>query len=100
MNRAAICTLSFATVALSAAPLTAQQFGGPLAVSGDQILVSQGGLLQFPTAIAIDGAFLLVADAGANAAGRIGEVTSVQVIPRPHEDINDVLGLVKRTANK
>jgi ethanolamine utilization protein EutM len=39
-------------------------------------------------------------DAGANAAGRIGEVTSVQVIPRPHEDVNDVLGLVKRTTSK
>ena len=39
-------------------------------------------------------------DAGANAAGRIGEVVSVQVIPRPHEDINDVLGLVKRTTSK
>ena len=39
-------------------------------------------------------------DAGANAAGRIGEVTSVQVIPGPHEDINDVLGLVKRTTSK
>ncbi|MCG8584170.1 MAG: BMC domain-containing protein [Pirellulales bacterium] len=26
-------------------------------------------------------------DAGANAAGRIGEVLAVQVIPRPHEDI-------------
>ena len=25
-------------------------------------------------------------DAGANAASRIGEVVSVQVIPRPHED--------------
>jgi ethanolamine utilization protein EutM len=30
-------------------------------------------------------------DAGANAAGRIGEVVSVQVIPRPHEDIGVVL---------
>jgi len=30
-------------------------------------------------------------DAGANAAGRIGEVISVQVIPRPHEDISVVL---------
>ncbi|MGD9128033.1 MAG: BMC domain-containing protein [Planctomycetia bacterium] len=27
-------------------------------------------------------------DAGANAAGRIGEVISVQVIPRPHDDID------------
>ena len=26
-------------------------------------------------------------DAGANAASRIGEVISVQVIPRPHEDL-------------
>lgn len=32
-------------------------------------------------------------DAGANAAGRIGEVVSVQVIPRPHEDIDSVLGM-------
>ena len=31
-------------------------------------------------------------DAGANAAGRIGEVTSVQVIPRPHEDLDIALG--------
>ena len=30
-------------------------------------------------------------DAGAAAAGRIGEVVSVQVIPRPHEDLIKVL---------
>jgi ethanolamine utilization protein EutM len=30
-------------------------------------------------------------DAGANAASRIGEVVSVQVIPRPHEDLAIVL---------
>ena len=30
-------------------------------------------------------------DAGANAAGRIGDVGSVQVIPRPHEDLGAVL---------
>ena len=30
-------------------------------------------------------------DAGANAAGRIGEVVSVQVIPRPHDDLKVVL---------
>jgi ethanolamine utilization protein EutM len=30
-------------------------------------------------------------DAGASAAGRIGEVVSVQVIPRPHEDLDVVL---------
>ena len=30
-------------------------------------------------------------DAGAAAAGRIGEVVSVQVIPRPHDDLDVVL---------
>ncbi|MBX3414453.1 MAG: ethanolamine utilization microcompartment protein EutM [Pirellulales bacterium] len=30
-------------------------------------------------------------DAGAAAAGRIGEVVSVQVIPRPHDDLKTVL---------
>jgi len=30
-------------------------------------------------------------DAGASAAGRIGEVVSVEVIPRPHEDLDLVL---------
>jgi ethanolamine utilization protein EutM len=32
-------------------------------------------------------------DAGASAASRIGEVVSVQVIPRPHEDVDIVLNL-------
>src|SRR5262245_17440398 len=30
-------------------------------------------------------------DAGAAAAGRVGEVVGVQVIPRPHEDIGTIL---------
>ena len=30
-------------------------------------------------------------DAGATAAGRVGEVVSVQVIPRPHDDLDSVL---------
>lgn len=30
-------------------------------------------------------------DAGANAGGRVGEVVSVQVIPRPHEDLATVM---------
>ena len=34
-------------------------------------------------------------DAGANAAGRVGEVVSVQVIPRPHEDLSTVLPITK-----
>src|SRR6201984_3225387 len=32
-------------------------------------------------------------DAGAAAAGRIGEVVGVQVIPRPHEDLGAILPL-------
>jgi len=32
-------------------------------------------------------------DAGAAAAGRIGEVVSVQVIPRPHDDLSKVMKL-------
>lgn len=35
-------------------------------------------------------------DAGANAAGRIGEVVSVQVIARPHEDLMNVLPKLKK----
>ncbi len=34
-------------------------------------------------------------DAGAAAAGRIGEVVSVQVIPRPHDDLGNVLPEIK-----
>jgi len=39
-------------------------------------------------------------DAGAAAGGRIGELVSVQVIPRPHEDIGAVLPTpAKKSAN-
>lgn len=34
-------------------------------------------------------------DAGANAAGKIGEVISVQVIPRPHDELGAVLPKLK-----
>jgi len=38
-------------------------------------------------------------DAGSAAAGRVGEVIAVQVIPRPHEDLGSVLpGAGKRQA--
>ena len=30
-------------------------------------------------------------DAGANAAGKVGEVVSVHVIPRPHEELSNML---------
>ncbi len=39
-------------------------------------------------------------DAGAAAAGRIGEVISVQVIPRPHDDVDVALNLPRKTAAK
>lgn len=34
-------------------------------------------------------------DAGSAAASRIGEVVSVQVIPRPHEELGGVLSFIK-----
>ena len=37
-------------------------------------------------------------DAGAAAAGRVGEVVGVQVIPRPHEDIGIALPLAGKKA--
>src|SRR5262250_2701624 len=39
-------------------------------------------------------------DAGSTAAGRVGEVVGVQVIPRPHEDLGSVLPIAgkKQTA--
>lgn len=39
-------------------------------------------------------------DAGAQSAGRVGEVTSVQVIPRPHEDVETVLSKGKKSSDK
>lgn len=44
------------------------------------------------------GAVKAATDAGANAAGRVGEVVSVQVIARPHEDLNKVLPASKKKA--
>jgi ethanolamine utilization protein EutM len=35
-------------------------------------------------------------DAGAAAGGRIGEIVSVQVIPRPHDDLANVLPKIKK----
>jgi ethanolamine utilization protein EutM len=37
-------------------------------------------------------------DAGAAAAGRVGEVVGVQVIPRPHDDVNSVIPRPKTPA--
>jgi ethanolamine utilization protein EutM len=35
-------------------------------------------------------------DACANSGGRVGEVVSVQVIPRPHEDLGNVIANLKK----
>ena len=35
-------------------------------------------------------------DAGADAGGRVGQVVSVQVIPRPHEDVSGMLPKTKQ----
>lgn len=37
-------------------------------------------------------------DAGASAAGKVGEVISVQVIPRPHEDLGSLMPKPKGAA--
>ena len=37
-------------------------------------------------------------DAGADAAGRVGEVVSVHVIPRPHEELDSLLPKPKKAA--
>src|SRR5262245_66417863 len=39
-------------------------------------------------------------DAGASAAGKVGEVISVQVIPRPHEDLGTLMPKPKGAAAK
>ena len=39
-------------------------------------------------------------DAGAAAAGRVGEVVSIQVIPRPHEDLNIVFPAPVKKSSK
>lgn len=41
------------------------------------------------------GAVKAATDAGAAAASKIGEVISVHVIPRPHEDVEGILGKLK-----
>ena len=46
------------------------------------------------------GAVKAATDAGAAAAGRVGEVVSVQVIPRPHEDVSLVLPVATKKVVK
>ncbi|MGE5645254.1 MAG: ethanolamine utilization microcompartment protein EutM [Acidobacteriota bacterium] len=46
------------------------------------------------------GAVKAATDAGAAAARRVGELISVHVIPRPHEEVEKVLPAVKNKADK
>jgi ethanolamine utilization protein EutM len=46
------------------------------------------------------GAVKAATDAGAVAAGEVGEVVSVHVIPRPHEELDDVMGDVITAASE
>ncbi len=46
------------------------------------------------------GAVKAATDAGAAAARRVGELVSVHVIPRPHENIDEVLPLGRAPARK
>ena len=49
-----------------------------------------GGLV--PVMVSGDvGAFEAATDAGAAAAGRVGDLVSVHVIPRPHDDVEYIL---------
>jgi ethanolamine utilization protein EutM len=46
------------------------------------------------------GAVKAATDAGAAAAKRVGELVSVHVIPRPHEDVEGILPLAEEIAKK
>ena len=46
------------------------------------------------------GAVKAATDAGAAAAKRVGELISVHVIPRPHEDVEMILPSVEETVKK
>jgi ethanolamine utilization protein EutM len=39
-------------------------------------------------------------DAGAEAAGRVGEVVSTHVIPRPHDELSSVMPAQKKASGK
>jgi ethanolamine utilization protein EutM len=46
------------------------------------------------------GAVKAATDAGAAAAKRVGELVSVHVIPRPHEDVEGILPLTEEVSKK
>lgn len=45
------------------------------------------------------GAVKAAVDAGAAAAGRVGELVSVHVIPRPHSEVEGILPVLPATGN-
>ena len=74
-----VCLIEAADAALKAANVT--MVGWEKVGSGLVTVFLTGDVAAVKAAV----------DAGASAASKIGEVISVQVIPRPHEDLNAVL---------
>jgi ethanolamine utilization protein EutM len=78
-----VCLIEAADAALKAANVT--MVGWEKIGSGIATVFLTGDVAAVKAAV----------DAGAGAASKIGEVLSVQVIPRPHEDLGSILPVKK-----
>jgi ethanolamine utilization protein EutM len=81
-----VCLIEAADAALKAANVT--MVGWEKVGSGLATVFMTGDVAAVKAAV----------DAGAAAASKIGEVVSVQVIPRPHEDLSVILPAPKKSA--
>jgi ethanolamine utilization protein EutM len=79
-----VCLIEAADAALKAANVT--MVGWEKVGSGLVTVFMTGDVAAVKAAV----------DAGASAASKIGEVISVQVIPRPHEDLTAILPGAKK----
>lgn len=79
-----VCLIEAADAALKAANVT--MVGWEKVGSGLVTVFLTGDVAAVKAAV----------DAGAGAASKIGEVVSVQVIPRPHEDLSTILPGAKK----
>jgi ethanolamine utilization protein EutM len=59
-----------------------------------------GGGLVTVTVVGEVGAVKAATDAGAQAASKVGDLVSVHVIPRPHDDLEGILPTLSRPAIK
>lgn len=82
-----VCLIEAADAALKAANV--EMIGWEKVGSGLVTIFLNGDVAAVKAAV----------DAGASAASKIGEVVSVQVIPRPHEELSGVLP-AKKAASK